>query len=112
MDGGRRGPEAVAYAEGVVYSAGLRSVVTDRWQLLYDVRTRTGRLYDLAPGADARADRAAAEPAVAARLTRLARRHVRRMAARRVAPLERPLSDETRRKLVELGYVEEATPPR
>jgi arylsulfatase A-like enzyme len=112
MDGRSRDGAGVAYSEGVVYSRTLRSAVSGRWQLLYDIRTGRHRLYDVEADPDARADRSADEPAVARRLLDVVRARMARAKARRVVPLDRAIPDATRRNLAELGYVEEVAPAR
>jgi arylsulfatase A-like enzyme len=100
--------DGVAYAEGTVWTASLRTVVTDRHQLLYDVTTGKARLYDHVNDPRARTDLAADEPALTARLVDEVKRRMDDAARRRThATAPAPVIDEeTRRDLKALGYVE------
>jgi|SRR5688572_28389966 len=108
MDDPRAGAGGVAYAEGTVWTASQRTVVTDTHQLLYDVGTGAVRLYDHVADPRARHDLAAAEPDLAARLAGEVKRRIEEATARRThAAAPAPAIDpETRRELQALGYVE------
>jgi len=98
----------VAYAEGTVWTASLRTVVTDRHQLLYDVDTGAVRLYDHVTDPRARTDLATDEPALTTRLVGEVKRRMDEAARRRThATAPAPAIDaETRRDLKALGYLE------
>jgi arylsulfatase A-like enzyme len=68
IDGRDAGVPGAAYSEGTVWTASLRSLVTERYQLLYDEATGTARVYDHRVDPGARHDLAASEPALTARL--------------------------------------------
>jgi arylsulfatase A-like enzyme len=110
IDGESRGDDALAYAEGGLHSGMQRTVVTDRWQLLYDAPSGRVQLFDLDADPGAHHDVAPAHPEVSTRLTAQVRRRMHQAAARRVpAPAPR-VAPETRRQLEQLGYVEGALP--
>jgi arylsulfatase A-like enzyme len=106
MHGAPRPAERGAYAEGLVWSANLRTLVTDRYQLLYDVRRHAAQIY-VTDGARPDDDVAAREPAVAAALIDEITARMQAAAARRTRTPTRPTIDAaTRRDLGALGYVE------
>jgi len=61
-------PERVAYSEPFTFDITTRTVVSDRYQLHYDVKTHATRLFDIRTDPDATTDLSAREPAVVAHL--------------------------------------------
>jgi arylsulfatase A-like enzyme len=107
MDASDDAVPAAAYAEGTVWTAHLRTLVTDRHQLLYDTKNHKAYLYD--HRADPRAQRnlAKREAALTARLLTELEQRMDAAARHRTATLPAPDIDaRTRRDLQALGYVE------
>lgn len=104
-------PARGAYAEKGT-TPGQQTLITDRYQLLEDRRTKEVVLYDLQTDPGARKDVSAERPEVAARLAAelSARREdaAERFRSRRVAdrPAAPPMKEKVRRELEALGYLE------
>ena len=107
MDGATNGEGPGAYSEGFVWTATLRSLVTDRYQLLYDVRNGWARLYDYTADPRAKRNLARWRPHVTTRLIAEVQRREALAASRRVegAAAATGLDEETLRELRALGYV-------
>jgi arylsulfatase A-like enzyme len=110
MRGARPASPRAAYAEGTVWTATERTLVTDRYQLFFDTKTGTARLYDHVRDPGATHDLSEVEPALTAQLTGEVRRRAYAAAARRThanTPQLVPAVDpDTERELRALGYIE------
>jgi arylsulfatase A-like enzyme len=96
-----------AYSEGSVWTWRLRSLVSGRYQLLYDTKTGRASLYDYVADPGARHNLAASEPELTARLTDEVKRRMALAAERRVGHQIGPagIDAETRKQLRALGYM-------
>ena len=104
--------ERVAYAEPSRLANPLRTVVSDRYQLLQDTRSGGQQLFDLAADPRLTTNVAAREPGAAARLLAALEQHRQRIEAVRPRDLPAPaatisLDEATRAELRALGYVED-----
>jgi arylsulfatase A-like enzyme len=99
---GTGGRQAVARSWTAEGDRALGALITDRYKLVVDRRSRRLELYDLAGDPGETTDLAGTERAVAVRLVRELRRGEGVSMGRR----GRPLDDETIRRLRALGYVD------
>ena len=109
MDGAPADPERVAYEEPFELTIPVRTVISDRYQLIVDTASGARRLFDLAKDPFATVDVAAREPAVVATLAAALEAHRSAAAARAAgaAPgAPTAIDEETRRQLRALGYVQ------
>ncbi len=109
MDGAPADPERVAYEEPFDLGIPVRTVISDRYQLLVDVTSGTRQLFDLANDPFATVDVAAKEPAVVTKLAAVldARRTAAAARASGVVPgAPTVIDEETRRELRALGYIQ------
>jgi choline-sulfatase len=108
MDGAAAESAVGAYSEGAGYTDSLRSLVTERYQLLYETRSGTARLNDYVADPGARHDLAASEPDLTARLVAEVKRRMALAAERRASVMEqqKAIDATTRRELQALGYAE------
>jgi arylsulfatase A-like enzyme len=106
------GPTSVewpgAYSEGLVWSAKFRSLVTDRYQLIYNTVTRRSQLYDYTTDPRAQRNLVWRKPDVAKQLTAEVKRREALATERRVdgEAAASGLDPETVRELRALGYVD------
>jgi arylsulfatase A-like enzyme len=99
--------EGSAYSEGTVWNATLRTLITDRFQLFYDVAKGDAHLYDVAQDPDAHRDLAPTHPETTTKLLRKLRRRMDEAAIRRTHVTVAPSIDpRVREDLRALGYVE------
>jgi arylsulfatase A-like enzyme len=84
MDGPNQRRVAGAYSEGLVWTAKFRSLVTDRYQLIYNTVTRRSQLYDYTTDPRAQRNLVWRKPDVAKQLTAEVKRREALAAERRV----------------------------
>ncbi|HYC23216.1 MAG TPA: sulfatase [Candidatus Bathyarchaeia archaeon] len=111
MDGRAQPAERVAYSEPFSSEVPLATVITDRYQLLYNPNNGKSHLIDIRPGA-APVDLAEREPAVAGALLAALKDRQERVevakaeAAKHEATAPVALDEQTRRRLRALGYTQ------
>ena len=111
MEGRDPHPDRVAYAEPFLLDIPTRTVVSDRYQLIYDLRTGEKQLFDIRGDPGARTELTAREPALTTRLLAALEERRSRVAeanARAGSPVPEParVDEATRRQLRALGYLQ------